>query len=108
MQRLGKETAVALINGVALAVVLAGAVLLLPFLSASIGETIHSPILLALTASLSLLAVILLATVIGTTVPLFLHRGGIDPAIATGPFITTSNDIIGLTVYFLIATVIYL
>ena len=108
MQRLGKETAVALINGVALSLVLAGAVLLLPLLSPAIAATIHSPVLLALTAGLSLLAVIILATLIGTTVPLFLHRGGIDPAIATGPFITTSNDIIGLTVYFLIATVIYL
>lgn len=107
-QRLGKETAVALINGVALSVVLAGAVLLLPLVAPGIGETIHSPMLLAITAGLSLLAVIILATLIGTTVPLFLHRGGIDPAIATGPFITTSNDIIGLTVYFLIATVIYL
>lgn len=108
MQRLGKETAVALINGIALSLVLAGAVLLLPLVSPGIGETIHSPVLLALTSGLSLLAVIILATVIGTTVPLFLHRGGIDPAIATGPFITTSNDIIGLSVYFLIATVIYL
>ena len=63
---------------------------------------------LALTAGLSLLLVILLATCIGTTVPLFLHRAGVDPAIATGPFITTSNDILGLTVFFVIATLIYL
>lgn len=108
VQRLGKETAVALINGVALSLVLAGGVLLIPVVAPGFAETIHSTVLLALTAGLSLLAVIILATVIGTTVPLFLHRGGIDPAIATGPFITTSNDIIGLSVYFLIATVIYL
>ena len=108
MQRLGKETAVALINGIALSLVLAGAVLLLPLVSVGIAEVVHDPLSLALTAGLSLLAVIIIATVIGTTVPLFLHRGGIDPAIATGPFITTSNDIIGLSVYFLIATVIYL
>ena len=108
MQRLGKETAVALINGVALSLVLAAAVLVLPLLFTGISDVVHSPGLLAITAGLSLLAVILLATVIGTTVPLFLHRGGIDPAIATGPFITTSNDIIGLSVYFFIATMIYL
>ena len=108
MQRLGKETTVALINGIALSVVLALAVMALPLLSSQIDAVIDSATLLALTAGLSLLAVIILATVIGTTVPLFLHRSGIDPAIATGPFITTSNDIIGLTVYFLIATFIYL
>ena len=107
-QRLGKETTVALINGVALSLVLAAAVLVLPYVSSHIAAVIESPTLLALTAGLSLLAVIILATIIGTTVPLLLHRGGIDPAIATGPFITTSNDIIGLTVYFLIATFIYL
>ncbi len=108
IKRLWKETRVALINGIALAIVLGAAVLALPFASSHIAEVIHSPVLLALTTSLSLLGVIIIATVIGTTVPLFLHRGGIDPAIATGPFITTSNDIIGLTVYFLIATFIYL
>ncbi len=106
--RLGKETAVALINGVALALVLALAVVALPMMSERIAAVIADPWLLALTAGLSLLAVIVLATAIGTTVPLFLHRSGIDPAIATGPFITTSNDIIGLSVYFLIATFIYL
>jgi len=63
---------------------------------------------LAFTAGLSLLLVIILATCIGTTVPLLLHRFGIDPAIATGPFITTSNDIIGLAIFFAIATLLYL
>ena len=108
VRRLGKETMVALINGVALSIVLAAAILVLPYMSSNIAGVIDSAPLLALTAGLSLLAVIILATVIGTTVPLFLHRSGIDPAIATGPFITTSNDIIGLSVYFLIATIIYL
>ncbi len=106
--RLTKETAVALINGVALALVLALAIVTLPEISVRIAEAIVDPWLLALTAGLSLLAVIVLATTIGTIVPLFLHRSGIDPAIATGPFITTSNDIIGLTVYFLIATYLYI
>ncbi len=106
--RLTKETAVALINGVALALVLAMAIVVLPLFSSSVSAVIADPWLLALTAGLSLLAVIVIATTIGTTVPLLLHRGGIDPAIATGPFITTSNDIIGLTVYFLIATFLYI
>ncbi len=106
--RLGKETAVALINGIALSLVLGLAVIVIPMFSESVAGVIDNAYLLALTAGLSLLAVILLATAIGTTVPLLLHRSGIDPAIATGPFITTSSDIIGLTVYFLIATFLYL
>lgn len=99
-RRLSKEIAVALINGLVLAVVLGGVVFLLP-LDANTQR-------LALTAGLSLLLVILLATCIGTIIPLVLNRFGIDPALATGPFITTSNDIIGLAVFFLLATVIYL
>ncbi len=106
--RLAKETAVALINGLALALVLAMGISILPMLLSGVHEIIEKPGLLALTAGLSLLAVIVISTTIGTTVPLLLHRSGIDPAIATGPFITTSNDIIGLTVYFLMATFLYL
>jgi len=52
--------------------------------------------------------VILLATCIGTTIPLLLDRFDIDPALATGPFITTSNDIIGLIIFFVLATLLYL
>jgi magnesium transporter len=99
-RRLGKEVLVALINGLVLAVLLSAFVLI-----AALGfDTVR----LALTAGLSLFIVILLATCIGTTVPLFLHRFGVDPALATGPFITTSNDIIGLAVFFLLAAVLYL
>jgi magnesium transporter len=43
---------------------------------------------------------------IGTIVPIFLNKNKIDPAIATGPFITTSNDILGVMVYFTIAKLI--
>ena len=106
--RLMKEMAVSMINAVALAVVLAGIILVLPSLSDKIGAFIEDPVMLALTAGLSLMAVIILSTVIGTAVPLLLDRVEIDHAIATGPFITTSNDIIGLTVYFWIATLLYL
>ncbi len=101
VRRIGKELAVALLNGVVLALVLGVAVLLLPIESTSITN-------LAITAALSMLTVIVLATIIGTTVPLLLVRFKIDPALATGPFITTSNDILGLAVYFLLATLIYL
>ncbi len=56
--------------------------------------------------SISLLAVIIMAGFIGTFIPLFLDKRGIDPAIATGPFITTSNDIFGILIYFMIAKMI--
>ncbi|WP_299223019.1 magnesium transporter [uncultured Psychroserpens sp.] len=61
---------------------------------------------LALAISVSLVAVIIIAGLIGTFIPLFLDKRGIDPAIATGPFITTSNDIFGIVIYLLIAKLI--
>jgi len=56
----------------------------------------------ALAVSVSLIVVVIVAGIIGTFIPLLLHRKKIDPAIATGPFITTSNDIFGILIYFLI------
>jgi len=47
--------------------------------------------------------VIIIAALFGTLVPLLLDKAKIDPALATGPFITTMNDIIGLSVYFIFA-----
>lgn len=60
----------------------------------------------ALAIASSLVVVIVVAGIIGTFIPLFLHKKGIDPAIATGPFITTSNDIFGILIYFSIAKLI--
>ena len=104
-KRLSKELAVALINGVALSVGISLLVLLL-------GQTgmIDTPELgmLVLTVALTLLTVIVLAATVGATVPLVLDRFEIDPALATGPFITTSNDLLGLVVYFLIASALFL
>ena len=52
---------------------------------------------------MSLMIVIVLAALIGTFIPIILSKRGIDPALATGPFITTSNDIFGIIIYFSIA-----
>ena len=93
--RLIKEMLLALLNGVILAM------LLLLFTWVWKGD-----FLTALAISLSLIAVIVVAGFIGTFTPLFLHKRGIDPAIATGPFITTSNDIFGILIYFMIAKVV--
>lgn len=59
-----------------------------------------------LAISISIVAVILFAATLGTLVPLFLHKKKIDPAIATGPFITTSNDVFGIIIYFTVAKLI--
>ena len=56
--------------------------------------------------SIALLCVIVFAALFGTFVPLMLHRYRIDPALATGPFITTANDIIGLMIYFAVGMLI--
>lgn len=93
--RLLKEMFLATLNGVILAI------FLFLFVWATKGE-----IQTALAISVSLVAVIIMAGLIGTFVPLFLDKQGIDPAIATGPFITTSNDILGILLYFWIAKLI--
>ncbi|MGF7185512.1 magnesium transporter [Desulfitispora alkaliphila] len=59
---------------------------------------------LGLVIGLSLWITLIVATLTGAVVPLILNRLRVDPAVASGPFITTVNDIIGLTVYFSIAT----
>ena len=93
--RLIKEMFLAALNGTILAV----------FLFLFVWATKGDP-LTALAISVSLIAVIIIAGLIGTFVPLFLNKRGIDPAIATGPFITTSNDIFGILIYFWIAKLI--
>jgi magnesium transporter len=93
--RLVKEMLLAMLNGAALAIVL------FFFIWAWEGEIAY-----ALSISVSLFVVIIFAGIIGTFIPLFLHKRGIDPAIATGPFITTSNDIFGILIYLWIAKLI--
>lgn len=93
--RLVKEMLLASLNGLILASVL----LLFTWLWKGSFPT-------SLAISISLVSVIVVAGIIGTFIPLFLHRRGIDPAIATGPFITTSNDIFGILIYFSIAKVL--
>lgn len=104
-QRLVKELIVALINGVFLSV---GIIILVLGMSATGIIEVAESTNLAITVALTLLIVVVMAATIGATTPLMLDRFGIDPAIATGPFITTSNDLLGLIVYFLIASQIYL
>jgi magnesium transporter len=94
--RLVKEVLLTLLNGSILALILIlGSHFLL-----GVGYEI------GLTVSVSLISVIVIASLIGTFVPILLNKMGVDPALATGPFITTSNDICGILIYFSIAKVI--
>ena len=56
------------------------------------------------TVSLSLFAVVIFASIFGTLVPMTLDKMKVDPALATGPFITITNDIIGMMIYMFIAS----
>jgi magnesium transporter len=104
-RRLGKEIRVAMLNATVASGLLGLIILVLgPLFLGPISQASH----LALTAMIALITVIVQATALGTIIPLMLHKMGIDPALATGPFITTSNDIIGILVFFLLAELIYL
>lgn len=94
--RLVKEVSLTLLNGLILAIILF-------FGSHFILEKGYD---IGLTVSVSLISVIVIASLIGTFMPILLNKFGIDPALATGPFITTSNDIFGILIYFSIAKAI--
>ena len=102
-KRLAKEVYVAIVNGMAVATFLGIAIIIYGQFS-----SVENPLQLAYTAALALLFVIILATTVGATIPLLLEKLGIDPALATGPFITTSNDILGILIFFLLANLLYL
>ena len=90
-QRLIKELGVALLNGI----ICSGLIMIITSL-------IGYPDSISFTVSISLMAVIIFAALFGTFVPLVLDKYKIDPALATGPFITTVNDVLGLFIYFMI------
>jgi len=98
-RRLGKEVLVALLNGAVVAALLCGTVAAL-----GMGDVTS----LVATLGLTMLCVSLVATTNGALIPFLLTWMGVDPASAMGPFVTTLNDIIGLAIYFLIATALYL
>ncbi|MFT5481028.1 MAG: magnesium transporter, partial [Bacteroidia bacterium] len=95
LHRLAKEFLVALINSL-----VCSALVLVYGLVSGIGTEI------TVVVSISLLSAIIFASLMGSFIPLILDRFKIDPALATGPFITTSNDLIGLFLYFLIGNLI--
>jgi len=94
LNRLFKEVGLSLINGFALSVILI-----------IFGQIINQDLLMSLTIAGSMMGVIIIAALVGTFIPIILDKQGIDPAIATGPFITTANDIFGIFLFFYIAKI---
>ena len=95
-RRLVKEVLLSLLNGFILSIILVvGGMFLLGL-----------DFLFGITIAISLITVIITASLIGTFIPIMLEKRGVDPALATGPFITTSNDICGILIYFTIAKLI--
>lgn len=92
-KRFLKVLLVAMLNGLILATFVFGVVVFI----------YHNEVEFALVVSIALFSVVLLASFMGTITPIVLDKFGVNPALASGPFITTANDLIGLAVYFLVA-----
>ena len=95
ISRLIKEISLTLLNGIILSLIII-----------VFGLLINQSLDMSITISVSMILVIIVAALIGTSVPIILEKFGIDPAIATGPFITTGNDVIGILLFFYIAKII--
>ena len=93
--RLFKEIGLSLINGLSLALVI------LIF-----GQLVNQSFLVSVTIAGSMMLVIVVSALVGTFIPIVLDKQGIDPAIATGPFITTANDIFGIFLFFYVAKIV--
>jgi magnesium transporter len=89
-RRLGKVFMVAIVNGFFLSLIVFGVNILL-------GDNNR----LSSIVSIALFSVVVFASLIGTITPLILNKFGFNPALASGPFITTTNDLLGLGIYFL-------
>jgi magnesium transporter len=94
-KRVSKEAALGLLNAIICSSIIFGIAVLFENMT------------LAIVVSISLFIVIIFAAIIGTLIPLVLNKYKIDPALATGPFITTLNDVLGLFIYFSIGMLLY-
>ena len=95
ISRLLKEIGLTIINGLILSLILI-----------LFGMVINQSLEMSIAISSSMVLVIIVAALIGTSVPIILDKFGIDPAIATGPFITTGNDVVGILLFFYVAKII--
>jgi magnesium transporter len=94
-KRLAKEALVGVINGALLAILIYGIAYV--FGNSQLGMVV----------SISLFIVIFFAAIFGTLIPLVLDKYNIDPALATGPFVTTLNDVLGLFIYFSVGMLLF-
>ena len=94
--RLGREIVTALAMGTLLAAILV-----------SWGVVVMGDIRLGLAVAIATSAAVLLAACVGTAMPMLLRRIRVDPALATGPFLTTLNDIMGIVVYLSVAYLMF-
>ena len=92
--QIGREVLVALLNAVVISGVVLGYVLLIQPKSYAVAGAVAA----------SLFCVVIFATVFGTLVPLTLEKLKINPALATGPFIQITNDVVGLIIYVSLST----
>ena len=95
ISRLIKEIGLTIINGLILSLILI-----------LFGMIINQSLEMSIAISSSMVLVMIVAALIGTSVPIILDKFGIDPAIATGPFITTGNDVVGILLFFYVAKII--
>ncbi len=95
LKKILKESLVGVVNGLLLSIIIYGIAFV--FDSATLG----------LVVSISLFTVVIFAAIFGTLIPLLLDKYKIDPALATGPFITTLNDVLGLFIYLMIGVLAY-
>lgn len=93
--RLRKEATVGLLNGLICSIFIFGI------------ATVFENSTLGMVVSLSLFVVIVFAAIMGSFIPLILNKYKIDPALATGPFVTTLNDVLGLFIYFSVGMILY-
>ncbi|MBD0258084.1 MAG: magnesium transporter [Cytophagales bacterium] len=96
IERLLKVLVIAVLNGLVLGLIVF-----------AFNWALGAELKLSLVVSIALLSVVLLSSFMGTVTPLVLDKFGINPAVASGPFITTANDLLGLTIYFLTAKLLY-
>ncbi|MEM7392891.1 MAG: magnesium transporter [Verrucomicrobiota bacterium] len=96
---LGREVMTAAIMGLISAVIMA---VWVKFIVATSGEPPpqYTPMFLAVTVGLALFAAMLFAAIYGAFIPIILERFKVDPAVASGPFVTASNDIAALVIYY--------
>lgn len=103
LARLGREVMGACLNGLLLGIGVSAVVL-----AVSVVYPIDRPFFLGMTVALALFCVVLLAGTVGTAVPFLLKALKLDPAVATGIFILTANDVFGVLIFFCVAAILYL